>query len=99
MAKTGANLAAIISFHGSLASKDPAPAKGSIKSKILVLNGADDPFVTADQITSFKQEMQYAGTDYEFINYPGVKHSFTNPDADYYAKRFNMPLAYNPECR
>ncbi|MEQ1484557.1 dienelactone hydrolase family protein [Methyloglobulus sp.] len=98
MAKIGANLAAVISFHGSLASKDPAPAKGSIKAKILVLNGADDPFVTADQIKSFKQEIQNAGADYEFVNYPGVKHSFTNPDAEDYAKRFNMPLAYNADA-
>lgn len=95
MAKVGADLTAVISFHGSLASKDPAPVKGKIKSKILVLNGADDPFVTADQIKSFKQGMQNAGADYEFVNYPGVKHSFTNPEADNFAKRFNMPLAYN----
>ena len=94
MAETNPDLAAVISFHGSLA---PAlsPLKGPIKSKILVLNGADDPFITAAQIDSFKQVMQNAGADYEFINYPGVKHGFTNPDADDYAKRFNMPLAYD----
>lgn len=95
MARTGADLAAVISFHGSLASKDAASPKGSIKPKILVLNGADDTFVTAEQIKSFKQDMQQAGAYYEFVNYPGAKHGFTNTEADDYAKRFNMPLAYN----
>ncbi len=97
MAETIPELAAVISFHGSLA---PAlsPQTGPIKSKILVLNGADDPFITADQINSFKQVMQKAGADYEFINYPGVKHGFSNPDADDYAKRFNMPLAYDAKA-
>ncbi len=98
MAKTSGDLSAVVSFHGSLASKDHAPLKGSIKSKILVLNAADDPFVTAEQIKLFKHEMQNAEADYEFINYPGVKHSFTNPEANEYAKRFNMPLAYNSDA-
>ena len=98
MAKTGADLAAVISFHGSLASNAPEPAKGSIKAKILVLNGADDTFVTAEQIQAFKQSMQKAGADYEFINYPGVKHGFTNPKADDFAKQYNMPLAYNADA-
>jgi dienelactone hydrolase len=98
MARTGTDLAAVVSFHGSLASKDPVPAPGSIKAKILVLNGADDPFVTADQIKSLKEEMQRAKADFEFINYPGVKHSFTNPEADDFAKRFDMPLAYNADA-
>ncbi len=98
MAKTVTDLAAVISFHGSMASKDPIPQKGSIKSKILVLNGADDSFVTADQIKSFKQDIQNAGADYEFINYSGVKYSFTNIEADGFAKRFNMSLAYNDDA-
>jgi dienelactone hydrolase len=98
MARTGADLAAVVSFHGSLASKDPSPAPGSVKAKILVLNGADDPFVTADQIKALKEEMHNAKADFEFINYPGVKHSFTNPEADDFAKKFDMPLAYNAEA-
>jgi len=64
----------------------------------LVLNGADDPFVTAEQIVELKQEMKSAGADLEFVNYPGVKHSFTNPEADDFGKRFNMPLVYNAEA-
>ena len=97
MARSGANLAGAVSFHGSLTTKTPAQ-RDQVKAKILVLNGADDPFVTAEQIAAFKQEMQRAGADLDFVSYPGVKHSFTNPDADSYGKRFNMPLEYNAEA-
>ena len=46
-------------------------------------------------IDHFEKEMQAAGVDYTLVNYPGVKHSFTNPDADSFGKRFDMPLAYD----
>jgi len=36
--------------------------------------------------------------DYKVVNYPGAKHSFTNPDADAYGKKFNLPLAYNEKA-
>jgi dienelactone hydrolase len=39
--------------------------------------------------------MKSAGADFKFISYPGAVHSFTNPDADAYGKKFNMPIAYN----
>lgn len=97
MARVGADLAGVVSFHGSLASKTTAQA-GQVKAKMLVLNGAADPFVTPEQINALKQEMQHAGADLVFVNYPGVKHSFTNPEADDFGKQFNMPLAYNAEA-
>lgn len=97
MARQGTDLAGVVSFHGSLTTNTPAQA-GQIKAKILVLNGADDPFVTTEQIAAFKQEMQSAGADFEFVNYPGVKHSFTNSDADDFGERFDMPLVYNAEA-
>ncbi len=97
MARVGTDLAAVVSFHGSLAAKSLAQP-GKVKAKLLVLNGADDSFVTAEQIAAFKQEMQSAGTDLDFVNYPGVKHSFTNPEADDFGKRFNMPLVYDAEA-
>jgi dienelactone hydrolase len=46
----------------------------------------------------FFQEMKKAGVDFKFVSYPGAKHSFTNPDADTYAKKFNLPLGYNAEA-
>ncbi|MGR9072954.1 MAG: dienelactone hydrolase family protein, partial [Gammaproteobacteria bacterium] len=87
MARSGTDLAAVASFHGSLGTETPAQS-GKVKPEILVLNGADDTFVTAEQIAAFKQEMQDSGAKFEFVNYPGVRHSFTNPEADDFGKRF-----------
>jgi dienelactone hydrolase len=71
---------------------------GAVKSKILVLHGGDDKFTTTEQIDAFKKEMKDAGADFQFIIYPSAMHSFTNPDADAYAKKFNLPLGYNAEA-
>lgn len=97
MARAGADLAGVVSFHGGLALSNPA-RKGGVRAQVLVLNGADDPLVTPADIATFKQEMEAAGADYRFVSYPGARHSFTNPGADEYGKRFNMPLAYNAEA-
>jgi dienelactone hydrolase len=94
MARRGVDLAGVASFHGMLATSDPAQA-GEVKASILVMTGADDPFVPAEQVVQFKQEMDAAHVDYEVITYPGAKHGFTNPDADAYGQKFNLPLAYN----
>jgi len=97
MARSGEDLAGVVSFHGSLGGGSPV-APGSIKARILVANGADDPFVSAEQIAAFKAEMDAAGADYTFINYPGARHSFTNPGADEYGAKFGLPLAYDAEA-
>ncbi|MEZ4747114.1 MAG: dienelactone hydrolase family protein [Calditrichia bacterium] len=94
MARAGMPLDAVVSFHGSIATQNPAK-EGDVKAAILVCNGADDPFVTAEQIDAFKAEMEAAGADFKFVNYPGALHSFTNPDADANGQKFEMPLAYN----
>jgi len=97
MARQGVDLKGVASFHGSLAAVKPAQP-GTVKAKILVLHGADDKFVTPEQIEAFKLEMKNAGAEFQFIAYPGAIHSFTNPDADEYAKKFNLPLGYNAEA-
>jgi len=97
MARTGVDLKGVASFHGSLATEKPAE-RGAIKAKILVLNGDADKFTTPEQIEKFKKEMENAGADYKFISYPGAMHSFTNPDADMYAKKFNLPQGYNADA-
>ncbi|MBE0597075.1 MAG: dienelactone hydrolase family protein [Desulfuromonadales bacterium] len=97
MARRGAELAGVASFHGSLGTDRPAKA-GDIKAQLLVLNGAADPFVTPEQIAAFNQEMAEAGITYHFVNYQGVKHSFTNPEADRHGQKFNLPLAYDREA-
>src|SRR5664280_3523372 len=97
MARLGIDLKGVASFHGSLATAKPAET-GVIKAKILVLNGDADKFTTPEQIESFKQEMKNAGADFQFISYPKAMHSFTNPDADMYAKKFNIPVGYNADA-
>ncbi|MGR9053699.1 MAG: dienelactone hydrolase family protein [Gammaproteobacteria bacterium] len=97
MARRGADLKAVVSFHGSLRTSTPAQ-KGEVKASVLVLNGAADPYVTAEQVTAFEQEMRDAGADFELINYPGVLHSFTSTEADDFGRRFNLPLAYDAEA-
>lgn len=92
MARAG-DLAAVTAFHPSLGGYKPASEP--VKAKVLVLNGADDPFNKPDQIDAFKKDMDAAKADYQFINYPGAVHAFTNPEASEKGKKYNLPLAYN----
>jgi dienelactone hydrolase len=94
MAREGADLKAVVSFHGSLATDHPTE-KGKLKAKVLVCNGADDKFISPESITALKAEMKAAGADFRFINYPGAIHAFTNPAATEMGKKFNMAIAYN----
>jgi len=80
-----------------LQTKTPAePDK--VKAFILVCNGADDPFISQGNISDFKKEMDSAGVSYEFKNYPGAVHAFTNPEATENGKKFNIPIAYNEKA-
>ena len=97
MARAGKDLDGVVSYHGSLGTQTPAE-KGRVKARVLVFNGAADPFVPPEQVEGFKAEMEKAGVNYELENYAGVKHSFTNPDADAFGKRFDMPLAYDEKA-
>lgn len=97
MARRGEPLKAVASFHGMLASGAPADTT-TIKTHIFVANGALDSFISTQQIDTFKQEMAARHADYTFTNYPGAKHSFTNPDADALAERFGMDIGYNPQA-
>lgn len=97
MARTGADLDGVVSFHGNLSSMYKA-APDTVKTKILVLTGGDDTFVPQEDVDAFKKEMDAAHADYEIIVYPGAKHSFTNPDADGLGKEYNLPIAYNKDA-
>lgn len=80
LARSGADLAGVVSFHGGLDS--PAPADGkNINAKVLALHGADDPFVPAKDLAAFKDEMRQGGVDWQLIAYGGAVHSFTDWDA------------------
>jgi len=94
MARAGAPLAAVATFHGALATKTAAQP-GKVKARILVLAGGADPFVPPEQIDTFKREMQAAGARFDVVVYPGAKHGFTNPSAGQYGME---QLAYNAEA-
>jgi dienelactone hydrolase len=76
LARSGAPLAAVVSFHGGLATPTPADAK-NIKGKVLALHGADDPFVPAAEVAGFEKEMKDAGVDWQLVKYGGAVHAFT----------------------
>lgn len=80
LARSGANLQAGVSFHGGLDS--PSPADGSkIRSKLLILHGANDPFVPETDIQAFQKELRDAKVDWQMIYYSNAVHSFTNTNA------------------
>jgi dienelactone hydrolase len=97
MARAGADLAAVAGFHASLGLNTPAPAPGTVKAKILILNGADDPFAKREQYDALKRDFDAAKADYRIIEYPGAVHAFTNPEATELGKKFNLPLRYDPK--
>jgi dienelactone hydrolase len=80
MARGGADLVGVVSFHGALDTPNTDDAK-KIKGKVLALHGADDPFVPADQVAKFEEEMRKAKVDWQLVKYGGAVHSFTNPGA------------------
>lgn len=81
LARDGAPLRGVVSFHGGLQTQRPAVA-GQTKAKILVCHGSDDPMIMTPAVNGFVDEMTKAGADWQLISYGGTVHSFTNPDAD-----------------
>ncbi|MBK9160518.1 MAG: dienelactone hydrolase family protein [Nitrosomonadales bacterium] len=94
MARLGLPLKGVASFHGSLGTEMPVQP-GRVKAHIVSFTGEDDPMIGTDKVAAFRQEMETAGADFRVVTYPGVKHSFTNPDADELGRKFNLPLAYD----
>jgi len=94
LAMSGAPLKGVVTFHGSLPTATPEDAK-NIRGKVLVLHGADDPFVKQADVTAFMDEMRKAGVDWELVQYSGAVHGFT------VRRSGNDPskgMAYNPEA-
>jgi dienelactone hydrolase len=91
LAFSGADLKAVVSFHGAL----PTPTAEEVKQtkpRILVCHGAADTFIPEKAIKGFRDALDAGGAKYEFIAYPDVVHSFTVPDAD----KHNIPgIKYN----
>lgn len=92
-AAMGLPLETVVSFHGGL---NGFKASAAMKNtKVLICNGAADMFVTQEDIENFKSEMQKYNVTYEFKNYEGATHAFTNKYSTEAGKKFNMPIAYN----
>jgi dienelactone hydrolase len=91
LARSGAPLAAIATFHAGLLPESPADA-GRIRAKVLVCHGADDPLMKKENVDAVMAEFRRDKVDWQFIYYGNAGHSFTDPEAD---KR-NVPgFAYN----
>ncbi len=80
LARSGAELGGVVSFHGALDSPRPEDGK-NIRAKVLALHGADDPFVKAGDVAAFCGEMRQAGVDWQLVSYGGAVHSFTEKAA------------------
>lgn len=94
LARSGANLRAVATFHAVLTPKAPAQ-EGVIKAEILVMHGELDSMVTLDDVATFRQEMHAAKVDHEVIVFENAKHGFSNPLADERAQANGVDLAYN----
>ena len=80
LARSGAELSGVVSFHGGLDSPKPEDGK-NIKCKVLACHGADDPYVPAKDLTAFESEMRDNKVDWQLIAYGGAVHAFTQPMA------------------
>ena len=93
LARAGAPLVGIVAFHGDL-SRTPTEGPDHVRAKVLVCQGADDPFVPPVALAAFEQEMKQEGADYQINLYGHTQHAFTNPAADTY----HVPgVVYNAE--
>jgi dienelactone hydrolase len=91
LARAGAELDAVVSFHGDLLSPTLVGDSGNIQAKVLVLHGADDPFVPQDHVSAFIEAMRTTDADWQLVQFSGTVHSFTDPSA-----KMSGQAEYNP---
>ncbi len=91
LARSGADVLGVVSFHGGLDSPDPTDTK-RIKARILVLHGADDATMTPEVVASFLDGMKKSAADWQFVEYGGARHGFSNPANGNVP---DSPVAYN----
>jgi dienelactone hydrolase len=95
LARSGAELAGVASFHGGLESSLKSTG---IRTKILAVNGLADPMVPPKHRQVFEKEMKGLKAKYKMVNYRDATHAFTNPKATEVGKKYNIPIAYNQEA-
>lgn len=80
LARSGAAVRAVVSFHGLLQTSRPA-APGAVGASILVCTGSEDPLVPLEDVAAFQKEMTGAKADWQVVTFGGAKHAFTNREA------------------
>lgn len=81
LARSGADIDAVVSFHGDLASPTLERDSGRIQAKVLVLHGADDPWVPQEEVEAFIGALQETAVDWQLVQFSNTVHSFTDPTA------------------
>lgn len=94
MARSGAPLAAVASFHGSLGLVQ-APGPEQIDTRVVAYNGEDDSFVPAEEIAMFESEMRSVGANWQLVQLPGALHGFSNPQASVNGEKYGLPLRHD----
>lgn len=96
MARGGADLDGVVAFHSALPLQ---PAIKNMKTSILVINGSQDAFLKPETLGSFTSQMMAGNADFTYMSLAGVKHSYTNKQADEFRKKFNIQaLEYNRQA-
>lgn len=96
LANKGVDLDAVAAFHSGV--QLPVSPSEELEAKVLVQNGAEDPFVSQLSVSRFKTEMDSLGKTFEYIAYPEAVHAYTNPGADSLGRKYDLPLAYNQDA-
>lgn len=97
MARDGEDLAGVAAFSAPLSTDHPMQP-GTFKGRVFIATGLADPRVPAQQIQAATDEMNHAGVSLKLLTFAGAKHEFTNPKADEYGRRFDLPDAYDPKA-
>lgn len=96
MANMGEDLEGVAAFHSGV--QLPVMPNEELTAEVLVMNGAEDPFISEESIETFKTEMDSLNVDYKYEPLPEAVHAYSNPDADSLGQKFNLPLAYNAKA-
>ncbi len=98
MARGGADLKGVVAFHSALPDAPPVE-KGKVNTAVMVINGSEDGFLKPEAVAKFMQEMVTANADVTYLSLAGVRHSFTNPQADAFREKFGIDaLKYDKQA-
>jgi len=96
MARAGADLVGVVAFHSALPLQ---PKVKDMKASVLVINGSKDGFLKPETVGTFSSQMMESNADFTYMSLAGVKHSYTNRQADKFRKKFDIPaLEYNKQA-